>query len=655
LAGDREGLAVDYVFIRRLDRDRRKHGEAPTGLADQILDLDNSLIPSRREYLAALAAALDEDPDPALRRRIEWRIATDRANKADRLLSDARHNRVAALINDAARPLGQLASLALSAINPAFLASAAIDSLASTAVNVWRWQRPRAEERQALSHYRQHFRRDGQPAELRPTVHRLRRKIAAADCSRKIQAASAAAPSDPVLAGVHLRAARAIRGCESLADEAQAQLKRDERERTAAGDKSLWPRDPLPSIAAPLEYRTLLVGLLQADPGKIRTAARRLREHRPESDLLDEALYAETVAADLEGNHEAALDGLRGLARDTSTNMGQRAEALLHDPAANPMRALRDALSQHQRARARYVLFGGRPSPRTALHGAARTSAGGLRTLQTFGIFNVIGLLGRAVTNWRRDPIANAPIIAAGEELLARRPDSPHVPAVHEILAAAYERERAYAAALFHYRLTASPDDRRVSALTEKAANRLLEIAEAARTPAQARTLLLTVERRYPGTRAAGRAHTARAKLVDNDVTLPAVSPDELRANPALARQLGLPAAWLDGRTANGEVGGDGVQILGPDRATVGIATPEGEREESITLSLGRRAALDAAISEAAYLEVVRRADAADRQGSIERFIPFFVQGSIGEHGISVFPGIKPRAYAGEERALYAE
>src|SRR5207248_1035649 len=77
---------------------------------------------------------------------------------------------------------------------------------------------------------------------------------------------------------------------------------------------------------------------------------------------------------------------------------------------------------------------------------------------ESFGIFNLLGVLTRAWSAWRRDPVSNQAIIDRGEAFLARALHAPDAPAVHARLADAYERAGNYERALLHYRATPDPD-----------------------------------------------------------------------------------------------------------------------------------------------------------------------------------------------------
>jgi hypothetical protein len=654
--GDDVGLDADYARALALDHDRRQDGDQATDLADHVLYMRASVAPTRGTYLMELKAIRDADPDPELEQRIAWHLDTDPVIEAKRLVSDSRYNRGAKLVNDAVRPLGEVTSLLLSTVNPILLASSVADSVGSVVTNLRAWRQPSRAERRALSQYRQHLRSGGDVAPLRGSVRGLREKVAAADCENALTAARDAMDSDPGLARAHLRVAEGIVDCDDRAAELLAEVDSHTVVDAADMDRGLWPADPLPPVApeARASYDALLVALVQGYPGDIRRAADALEASTPESGLRDEARYAHSVAADLEGDHEAALSQLREVADDDSTNMGRHAEIHLENPETDRYETVRDAVRDHRREVTRFVLFGQRPTLRSALRSAARTGAGGLRAVHTLGIFNVIGVATRAVRSWRSDPISNADIVAAGEEFVAREPDSPNATAVHLMLASAYERDGEYRRALFHVGRTDEPDDERIDELVEKAAGQTLRLAKATPSPARKRVLLGMIVQQYPETKAANKATAALEKLGGAPPPGPVLSATALRADPALADRLGLPAAWRDGQSENGEIGAGGIRLVSPDRALVTVETPDGPVERPIMLDQQRTAMLGAAIDEAAYREAANRLQQ-PRASSLGRLIPFYLQGTVGESGIAVFPGIKPRQRENDETTLYGD
>ncbi|HUE30134.1 MAG TPA: hypothetical protein VMR79_04630, partial [Verrucomicrobiae bacterium] len=114
-----ELLAADVADLEARDGARREAGLPPTGLADDARYLAAAVAPTRDAQREALEAVLKAHPDPLVRRLAEHELEVDEAATADRLLADDRHNRRAAVLNDAVRPLGIFSGGAfLAALNP---------------------------------------------------------------------------------------------------------------------------------------------------------------------------------------------------------------------------------------------------------------------------------------------------------------------------------------------------------------------------------------------------------------------------------------------------------------------------------------------------------------------------------------------------------
>src|SRR5207247_2638966 len=171
----------------------------------------------RADDLLAEAAAAD----PGIEERV-------RLIAAHRLLADDRHNRRAAVLNDAVRPLGIFSGGALlAALNPFLLAGSAADSLITTAVNLWHYDRLSTPEREALARYRALLEREPQTRdapEIVRAIQRLGTKRAAALCADTLALAKKALDTNDLdHAAFYVHSAERIDGC---ADEAARPLAR---------------------------------------------------------------------------------------------------------------------------------------------------------------------------------------------------------------------------------------------------------------------------------------------------------------------------------------------------------------------------------------------------------------------------------------------
>ena len=78
-----------------------------------------------------------------------------------------------------------------------------------------------------------------------------------------------------------------------------------------------------------------------------------------------------------------------------------------------------------------------------------------------------------------------------------------------------------------------------------------------------------------------------------------------------------------------------------------------GERVEERYLVPDDYARARAAAQEVLYEGLLTADHRNPEEGVIERYIPFYVQGTFGEDGVAVAPGVKLRRYQSEDRPLY--
>jgi hypothetical protein len=658
LRGDVGGLDDTVAEFERLDDARRDRALAPTGLTDDARLLAAALRPTRDARLDALHALLDDDPDPVVERVARYAVEQEDDGAAgDRLLDDDRHNRRATVLNEAVRPLGVFSGTALlAAINPFLLAGSAIDSVATTAINLYHYNDLSPREREALVRYRRQLSRDPQTTatpEIRDLVHEINARKNTAVCADTVRAAERADDAgDLDAARFYVASAAGLEGCEEKSAKIRERVATALARRETATEAARWPADDLqqPPDEERDAYRALVTATVLGDPARMMTAAQAFVHRYPDSDHHDAATLAVGVARDLAGHRESAETALREVAGDDS-GAGRIAAAMIETPRFQRLDGIDSAERRHGREVAEYVLVGGQMNGRTALYTAAQFGAQGVQAAQSFGIFNVIGMLSRAWSAFRKDPASNQAIIDEGEQFLAREPGANEASEVHERLATAYERAGAYDRALLHYKAVARPEPKRIAALEEKIAGQLLENASKAQgEPA----LLEVIVHYYPTTDAAEKARTTLASMPRaGEVPL---SREVLLAHPRLLGPSGLDLhpELFDDDVHNGEIADAGVTV-GQGVVTLKLRDPDGgaDRTETHPLAPDVQARARAAAEDALYETALARDPNAGEVGRFERYIPFFISGSFGEDGVSVAPGVKLRRNTSEDRPLY--
>jgi hypothetical protein len=205
-----------------------------------------------------------------------------------------------------------------------------------------------------------------------------------------------------------------------------------------------------------------------------------------------------------------------------------------------------------------------------------------------------------------------------------------------------------------HVRALPAPEPERVEALEAKLADGLLEDAtRGAGDPA----LLRLVVRHFPETEAGEKA-ARRLGDARQDADELALDRELLLANPTLLGPgaLALDPRLVDGRGENGELASTGVSLVPPAALRLRLVD-DGDpdvRVETRALAPDAWSKAHAAAQDALYARLLTAERRDPETGRFERYIPFFVQGTVGD-GVYLYPGVKYRRYRSDDRALYEE
>lgn len=658
LAGDVAGTRSAVAAVEAWDLQRQDAGQRPTGLADQLHFLAGSAATTRDLRRNNLNAVLDANPDPVLEKVVRHQLESEDGAAAGRLLDDDRHDRRANLVNDAIRPLGALTpATALVAVNPFLMAGSALDSVVTTAVNLWNYDRLSSREREALARYRTLLERDPHTRDAPEIVGELKRlgaKRAAALCEDAVERIDAAMKAgDLDAARFYVASASQLEGCDEDLEEQRERVAEALAKDEAGRERVAWPADDprLPtSPAEQADWERVLRATAGGNPAEMTAAAQRLLATHDDGPLAPGAQLVLAVASHRAGDRPGARETLEELAGDDSGS-ARIAAAALESPDYARLAGMDAAETKHSREVAKYVLVGG-VDGRSALYSAAQFGASGIDAAQSFGILNVVGMATRAWNAWRNDPASNQEIIDRGEQFLAREPNAPEAADVHERLSDAYEREGNFERALMHHMATPDPSSKRTAKLQDKLAERLMR--DAADSPA-APLLFQAIADQFPDTDAAEKARD----ILKKGPGLGELPLDRalLEANPVLMGPggLDLPPTLLDGDEDNGELTERGVTLSarGLRLYLYDDDAEDDERAEERPLAPDAVARAQTAAENALYRQLLTKGENQEEVGRWEKYIPFYVQGSVGEEGVAVVPAIKTRPYRSKDKGLY--
>ena len=139
----------------------------------------------------------------------------------------------------------------------------------------------------------------------------------------------------------------------------------------------------------------------------------------------------------------------------------------------------------------------------------------------------------------------------------------------------------------------------------------------------------------------------------ENEVVL---SRDLLRDHPELLGPdgLDLDPRLLDGESANGELAEAGVTVAGGELRLM-LENVDGPGQHLDTRSLPAEAYVRAraAAREVLYAQHLTADRREPETGRFERYVPIYLQGTFGDDGIGVYPGVKMRRYRSDDEELY--
>jgi hypothetical protein len=599
---DQEDAAAQVLGLMRDEENaRRARDLPPTGLADAAEDVVVAL-GGHGAYLRHAERALEEDLDPARRRRMERALASQPLQVAERALAQERQVRLARWFNRAVAPASRLA---VTGQLPAFLASRELLGSLLVAREV-----PTASvrERKALAAQQEFLRRypdAPEASELRQEVRRRASKLAHHRWEAAMKAARLSyqrGADDAALA--YLERADRVRPGQEATRELRQQVVERRASRQAAIRATLRAAPAAAAPGADAEtVRALAVELLTQPDAQAGQRARQALE-RPGTPL-PELMFASALELRGPAQDAAFFERLAEVARlDVHPNpMRRHAEALLRSPLRNPYPAYQAARSAAGGQRRRWLLLGPlssgpreRELPRPVEY-----------LIDTPALATSVASMPMRLAGYRSATRTSAlPAVPAGERYTRRFPAGRHAQEVHRALEQDYARAGLWARALEHNQALDHPDAKDARRYREQLAEALLEVAKRETRLDMKASIYRALVADYPDTAGAARARQELAELARN------ASPQNIRLSRQFLNQhpevsgaggLGLRAELLDGRSDNGEIAENGVVLVGRSFVRIELEDREPVLQE---LPPERFARLAALLDEASYRALLR-------------------------------------------------
>ncbi len=563
-AADLAALALaDDLVSARAELERLRRGPH-TGLADNAEDVLNAAQGERTYVQLSEQMLKRDDLDAALRLRLERYIDEQPLQSAEDSLADDRRYKAGSMFNRAVEPLSRLSVGA--ALNPIETARSTVASIRvlTSFPEVTPWERRALHEWEG---YLSEYPDTPEAGELAERVERYRAKRTAFVHGKAMDAAERAHEARSAAATLaHLdRADRLI-----PATDRSAELRALANQRSRAMQRALdesWSASAL--VPTPLDseasrdFESLAVAVLSEPPARIAELARAWRRETDPGPLADELVFIESLAARLADEEDRFTEGMLQVAHTRDSNMARHAGAVLASLDQNPYGYYQSAVRADRRQRVGWVVFG-------------RRSWRPSRDTFPMPVEALLELPGRVVSFFvfpirliryptMRSRFGGA-VIATGERYLARFPQGAHAEEVNQRLESLYAQHGRWLSALERHEASERIAPDRVEKYRRKIAERTLMAAEAQQRIDLQIALLRAIIVEYPETDAAEEARDAlREAMSQASAQRIRVSRGFLLEFPELwgPAGLGLRPELFDDEGDNGEIGKDGIFLLG--------------------------------------------------------------------------------------------
>jgi hypothetical protein len=316
------------------------------------------------------------------------------------------------------------------------------------------------------------------------------------------------------------------------------------------------------------------------------------------------------------------------------------AAALADNPGWNPHARWLQAAADFDRRRKRYAITGGRGATDTAMAGASAAAQVGFGAAALFGT----DIFFRSVAEGFRSRVDSDAAQDAAAYYLRRLPQGRHAA---EMRRARVDLEKLAGNTQAALELLANPDtappadEREISRIRERQARDQLVIALAQPDLPSRRSALEAIARDLGDTPSGRKAAERLAAMPGGgraEASAIVVPRSILLANPEAATRLGVPAEWVDGKRANGELTNEGVVLSADGRtSSMRISTREGWR----TQEMGRNGAAER-LALARELAVVAAQEEEGHSLLSRRRLPLGIEGGAGGSGVDVSPRLLP-------------
>lgn len=372
-------------------------------------------------------------------------------------------------------------------IDPIYTAAKkTVDLIGDSRELVSGWRDISIRERKALVRY-EHFLRKYPHSKYAPVVQKklekLKTKKIRHDYLRELKLAKQALKAeDFLLAKKHYQ--KALKLSPATLEEVSSAL-----DRLAGLEKSyLAKREPLDLVKLGGEvflhpgekdnYEELLLSLTTHDANALLLASKEFIQNSKNGPLRDEAEISAALALEFKEDLTQAKKVFSQVKdKYPKSNMGRYARIIVDNPHYDLYTSIKNTVKNKKKDTIKYVLLGDASNPNLPKEGVTGWAKRAYHLKENQKeISSPNRIIGRAFEVFVQKKVpTNQTIISLGEGYLKKYPGSKRAPEVRKIVAQAYEKQKLFNAALFHYNLSGSVTGSKLKELEDKAAIDLLQ------------------------------------------------------------------------------------------------------------------------------------------------------------------------------------
>lgn len=367
--------------------------------------------------------------------------------------------------------------------------------------------------------------------------------------------------------------------------------------------------------------------------------------------VWDSVDYAYAALSEKGNDHQGALTRLQQLAQSApSSPGGQAATRLLDNPNFNLNESYRTALDEMASDRTKFIWTGRRTRSETmyATGNAVISSAGNPAAVPVlFGMDAAV----RAISEKFRTQVSVDGVIDAGARYLRRYPKTPHSQEIAKQLAELSKKAGDYERSMNYLEESGGGTPEEMSKLKENQAVALYDQIRTSGDLLQRKQLLAKLTSKYGETKIAQKnAANEQAKLPPSLAADTLVLPGKAVARDGqLARYLGVPVQYADGRRGNGELTDEGVSITPSANVVEFKIKGENQWRRVGLIDNGREWVMTAA----RQLRKDFMESEEGRQLLYRQKVPLAVEGGVGSGGVDIAPQILPYQTTAEDKRRF--